>query len=42
MLVKKEQEKKSQNGKPSKQVDNVSENPNQVGVADESSSIASA
>ncbi|ESQ37824.1 hypothetical protein EUTSA_v10028392mg [Eutrema salsugineum] len=42
VMVKKDQEKKSQNGKPSKQVDNVSEKPNQVGVADEPSSIASA
>lgn len=42
VMVKKDQEKKSQNGKPSKQADNVSEKPNQVGVADEQSSIASA
>ncbi|CAA7013079.1 unnamed protein product [Microthlaspi erraticum] len=43
VMVKKDQEKKSQNGKPRKQADNVSEKPEQVGVADEqSSSIASA
>ncbi|VVB06951.1 unnamed protein product [Arabis nemorensis] len=42
VMVKKDQEKKSQNGKPSKQADNVSEKPNQVSVADEPSSIASA
>ncbi|CAL9232765.1 unnamed protein product [Arabidopsis halleri] len=40
--VKKDEDKKSQNGKPSKQVDNVSEKPKQVGVTDEPSSIASA
>ncbi|KAL9285377.1 Protein translocase subunit SECA1 [Arabidopsis thaliana] len=40
--VKKDEEKKSQNGKPSKQVDNASEKPKQVGVTDEPSSIASA
>lgn len=38
VMVKKDQDKKSQNGKPSKQVDK----PNQVGVADEPSSVASA
>ncbi|KAJ4866044.1 hypothetical protein Rs2_52437 [Raphanus sativus] len=37
VMVKKDQDKKSQNGKPSKQVDK----PNQVGVADEPSSVAS-
>ncbi|XP_009134474.1 protein translocase subunit SECA1, chloroplastic [Brassica rapa] len=38
VMVKKDQDKKSQNGKPSKQVDK----PNQVDVADEPSSVASA